>query len=42
MFYVVDKWERCIRTFENREDAEAYCEKHNAKVNSKVHVVEAE
>lgn len=48
MFYVVDQWERCIKGFEDRDEAETYCEKWNSKFRfsewtaPKAHVVEGE
>lgn len=31
MFYVVDQWGKRIREFDNREDAEQFCERWNGK-----------
>lgn len=32
MFYVVDQWDQYIREFDNRADADQYCEKWNASL----------
>lgn len=46
MFYVVDQWDQYIREFEEREDAERFCERWNSKFRfsewtaPKAHVVE--
>lgn len=31
MFYVVDQWGQFIREFEDRDEAEQFCEKWNSK-----------
>ena len=48
MFYVVDQWGQCINGFEDRNEAETYCEKLNSRFRfsertaPKVYVVEGE
>lgn len=48
MFYVVDQWGQYINEFEDRNEAETYCEKWNNKFRfsewtaPKAHVVEGE
>lgn len=46
MFYVVDQWGMQIRAFDNREDAEQFCDRWNGafrysdRTAPKAHVVE--
>lgn len=48
MFYVVDQWGKRIKEFEDRDEANTYCEKWNStfsfneRTAPKAHVVEGE